>query len=50
MLVLLYLLTFNEGFKYLFFEGNESNLTDILEFISKLTKNETLRIVKKGIC
>ena len=39
-------ISFHNNYKYLFFEGNESCLTDILEFISNLTNNQNLKHIK----
>ena len=45
-LKMLSIISFNTNFKYLFFEGCESNLTDILNFMSDITSNIRLKNIK----
>ena len=45
-LKMLSVISLNSNYKYLFFEGCESNLTDILNFMSDLTRNQKLKNIK----
>lgn len=39
-------IVFNQKIKFILFEGKESNINDILDFISEITQNDKLKEIK----
>lgn len=45
-LKMLSFIVFNQKIKFILFEGKESNINDILDFISEITQNDKLKEIK----